>query len=222
MAEHGLAGIRLRRRVRTTVPEPSDQKVPDLLKRDFTAETQHQVRRRHHVLAVRRRSQPLPGHRDRLLLAQARRLGGRRPHAHQPGHRCPQGCPGRPGLAARGDLPRRPRPGLHLQGLRPALRPARRDPSHGAVGTSADNALAESFNATLKRETLAGAATYSDESPCRREIFHWAVRYNTRRRHSYSGRCPRTPTRTSSWLPSRKPRNPTHPVSKDRGQGPTT
>ena len=30
--------------------------------------------------------------------------------------------------------------------------------SMGAVGSSADNAMAESFNATLKRETLAGAA----------------------------------------------------------------
>lgn len=38
MAEHGIAGIRLRRRVRTTVPEPADAKAPDLLKRDFTAE----------------------------------------------------------------------------------------------------------------------------------------------------------------------------------------
>ena len=38
MAERGLAGIRLRRRVRITVPEPSDQKVPDLVKRGFTAE----------------------------------------------------------------------------------------------------------------------------------------------------------------------------------------
>jgi transposase InsO family protein len=38
MAEHGIAGIRLRRRVRTTVPEPADARTPDLLKRDFTAE----------------------------------------------------------------------------------------------------------------------------------------------------------------------------------------
>src|SRR3954451_21901248 len=57
--------------------------------------------------------------------------------------------------------------------------------SLGSVGTSADNALAESFNATLKRETLAGSATFTDEQSCRREIFRWAVRYNTRRRHSY-------------------------------------
>jgi hypothetical protein len=37
MREHAIAGLRLRRRVRTTVPEPADQKVPDLLHRDFTA-----------------------------------------------------------------------------------------------------------------------------------------------------------------------------------------
>ena len=59
--------------------------------------------------------------------------------------------------------------------------------SLGGVGSSADNALAESFNATLKRETLAGATTYPDDVTCRREIFRWAVRYNTRRRHSYLG-----------------------------------
>jgi transposase InsO family protein len=59
--------------------------------------------------------------------------------------------------------------------------------SLGAVGTSADNALAESFNAALKRETLADAGTYDDEPSCRREVFRWAVRYNTRRRHSYLG-----------------------------------
>ena len=37
MREHHLPGLRLRRRVRTTIPEPSKAKVPDLLKRDFTA-----------------------------------------------------------------------------------------------------------------------------------------------------------------------------------------
>jgi len=59
--------------------------------------------------------------------------------------------------------------------------------SLGGVGSSADNALAESFNAALKRETLAGAATFPNEASCRREIFRWATRYNTRRRHSYLG-----------------------------------
>ena len=37
MRAHGITGLRLRRTVRTTVPEPSDTPVPDLLKRDFTA-----------------------------------------------------------------------------------------------------------------------------------------------------------------------------------------
>ena len=37
MREHGIVGYRRRRRVRTTIPEPADQKVPDLLGRDFTA-----------------------------------------------------------------------------------------------------------------------------------------------------------------------------------------
>lgn len=31
MREHGIVGYRKRRRVRTTVPEPADQKYPDLL-----------------------------------------------------------------------------------------------------------------------------------------------------------------------------------------------
>jgi transposase InsO family protein len=59
--------------------------------------------------------------------------------------------------------------------------------SVGAVGSSADNALADSFNASLKRETLQGAHTWPDAHPCRREVFRWVTRYNTRRRHSYYG-----------------------------------
>jgi transposase InsO family protein len=59
--------------------------------------------------------------------------------------------------------------------------------SMGAVGTSADNALAEAFNATLKRELLQGASAWPDELTCRRELFRWATRYNTRRRHSWCG-----------------------------------
>lgn len=55
----------------------------------------------------------------------------------------------------------------------------------GAVGSSADNALAESFNATLKREVLQDNPFWPDEMTCRRELFRWMTRYNTRRRHSY-------------------------------------
>jgi transposase InsO family protein len=38
MREHGIAGLRLRKKVRTTIPEPDAAPVPDLIQRDFTAE----------------------------------------------------------------------------------------------------------------------------------------------------------------------------------------
>lgn len=56
----------------------------------------------------------------------------------------------------------------------------------GAVGTSADNALAESFNAALKRETLRGARLFDGARACRLAVFRWTTRYN-RRRHSANG-----------------------------------
>ena len=59
--------------------------------------------------------------------------------------------------------------------------------SMGAVGTSADNALAESFNAALKRETLQGAARWDTAQHARLAVFTWITRYNTRRRHSFCG-----------------------------------
>jgi transposase InsO family protein len=42
MRAHTIAGLRLRRRVRTMIPEPADQQVPDLLRRDFTAPAPNQ------------------------------------------------------------------------------------------------------------------------------------------------------------------------------------
>ena len=41
MRTAGIAGYRRRRRVRTTVADPANQKVPDLLSRDFTAAVQN-------------------------------------------------------------------------------------------------------------------------------------------------------------------------------------
>jgi transposase InsO family protein len=63
--------------------------------------------------------------------------------------------------------------------------------SRGAVGTSADNAAAESLNATLKRETLQGRKRWNGAGEARAEVFRWITRYNTRRRHSTLGQiCP--------------------------------
>ena len=55
---------------------------------------------------------------------------------------------------------------------------------------SADNAAAESFNASLKRETLDGKGLKRWESVkhARLAVFAWINRYNTRRRHSANGR----------------------------------
>ncbi|MBB6421931.1 transposase InsO family protein [Streptomyces sp. AK010] len=59
--------------------------------------------------------------------------------------------------------------------------------SMGAVGTSTDDALAESFIAALKRETLRGARRFDGARACRLAVFRWTTRYNTRRRHSANG-----------------------------------
>ncbi|MGP5380549.1 integrase core domain-containing protein, partial [Corynebacterium casei] len=62
--------------------------------------------------------------------------------------------------------------------------------SMGAVGTSADNAMAESFNATMKREVLRDRKVFANPLQCRQEVFRWCIRYNTRRRHSWCGQIP--------------------------------
>jgi transposase InsO family protein len=49
-----------------------------------------------------------------------------------------------------------------------------------AIGSSADNALAESFNATFKRETLRGRKHWAGEREARLDAFRWLHRYNVR------------------------------------------
>lgn len=56
--------------------------------------------------------------------------------------------------------------------------------SRGAVGTSADNALAESFHASLKREVLGSNGKFTDKATARAEVFSWLNWYNLKRRHS--------------------------------------
>ena len=51
--------------------------------------------------------------------------------------------------------------------------------SMGSIGTSADNALAESFNAAMKREVLQDSMTFVNQLICRRDVFRWCTRYNT-------------------------------------------
>lgn len=56
--------------------------------------------------------------------------------------------------------------------------------SRGKVGTSADNALAESFHASLKRELLGSNGKFADKATARAEVFSWLNWYNLKRRHS--------------------------------------
>ncbi|MGW1412072.1 integrase core domain-containing protein [Streptomyces sp. NPDC002403] len=56
-----------------------------------------------------------------------------------------------------------------------------------AVGSSADDAAVESFDATFKRETLKGRKGWSDERKARLDAFRRLSRYNIRRLHSRLG-----------------------------------
>jgi transposase InsO family protein len=188
MAEHNIAGIRLRRRVRTTIPEPADQIVPDLLQRNFTAEEPNTV----YVGDITY----LPcGDDQHLYLATvidcfSRRLVGWSIADHMRTELVTDALT--TAVRERGSLTGAIFHGDHgaqytsrayaeLCARRGVIR------SMGAVGSSADNALAESFNATLKRETLAGAPGWDSPVAARRAVFAWITRYNTRRRHSTCG-----------------------------------
>jgi transposase InsO family protein len=58
--------------------------------------------------------------------------------------------------------------------------------SMGRVGSSYDNAMAESFFASIKRELLHGER-WRQNSEARMAVFSWLARYNNRRRHSALG-----------------------------------
>lgn len=188
MAAHGIAGIRLRRRVRTTIPEPSDQKVPDLLKRDFTAARPNTT----YVGDIT--YLPLADGANLYLATvidcSSRKLAGWAIADHMRTELVQDAL--KAALGTRGSLR-----GAIFHSDHGSVYTSKDyaklcgqlgiTQSMGAVGTSADNALAESFNAALKREVLAGASAFTDPASCRRQIFRWATRYNTRRRHSYLG-----------------------------------
>ncbi|WP_093780651.1 IS3 family transposase [Streptomyces sp. yr375] len=188
MRKFSIQGIRLRRRVRTTIPEPSATPVPDLFQRDFTA--------------------PMPGVKymgditylptgdgQFLYLATvldcfSRRVADWSIAAHTRTELVADAL--RMAAATRGGLS-----GAVFHSDHGAQYTSREfadlcgelgfTQSMGAVGTSADNAARESFHATLKRETLRGAHHYPGTELCRRTVFRWLTRYNTRRRHSANG-----------------------------------
>jgi transposase InsO family protein len=186
MRTAGIAGYRRKRRVKTTVPDPANQKVPDLLGRDFTAAAPNTT----YVGDITYLPLATGGN---LYLATvidccSRRVAGWAIADHM-----------RTGLvedalkaadSMRGGLTGSVFHSDHgsqytSKDFANLCRDLGVTQSMGAVGTSADNALAESFNAALKREVLQDRSSWPDAAVCRREVFRWLGRYNTKRRHSH-------------------------------------
>ncbi len=185
MRSNGIAGYRRRRRVRTTVPEPADQKVPDLLRRDFTA-TQINTRYVGDITYL-----PLASG-GNLYLATvidccSRRVAGWAIAEHMRTELVTDALKAAAGL--RGSLAGAVFHADHgsqytSKDFAKLCADLGVTQSMGGVGSSADNALAESFNAALKREILQDRSCWPDAASCRREVFRWLARYNTKRRHS--------------------------------------
>jgi transposase InsO family protein len=189
MRRHGIVGVHLRKKVRTTVPEPSGRKVPDLIKRDFTAAGPNQ----RYVGDITY----LPvGHGQFLYLATVLDLGSRRLAGWSIADHMRtelvidalEAAAATRGGSLDGAIFHSDH-GAQYTSADFAAACARLGvtQSMGAVGTSADNAAAEAFNATLKRETLQGARRWTSARHARLTVFKWITRYNTRRRHSTLG-----------------------------------
>ncbi|MDH6711024.1 transposase InsO family protein [Kitasatospora sp. MAA19] len=188
MRERGIVGVHLRRRVRTTVGEPSAVPVPDLFGRDFTAA----VANTKYMGDITY----LPvGDGEFLYLATvldcfSRRVVGWSIADHMRTDLVADAL--RMAAATRGGLG-----GAIFHSDHGAQYSSKQfaDLCHelgvtrsmGAVGTSADNAACESFHATLKRETLKGARRWAGARACRLAVFRWLTRFNTWRRHSANG-----------------------------------
>lgn len=186
MTRFGIAGVHLRKKVRTTIPEPSATPVPDLIERDFTA-TAPNTRYVGDITYL-----PVADGKFLYLATvldlHSRRLAGWSIAEHMRTDLVTDAL--KAAAATRGG---------NLTGaifhsdngaqyvskqfaeLCDGLGVIR---SRGKVGTSADNAAAEAFNASLKRETLQGAKRWPSSREARLAVFRWATRYNTRRLHS--------------------------------------
>ncbi|WP_376738488.1 IS3 family transposase [Streptomyces noursei] len=188
MRSIGLAGVRLRRRHRTTVADPAAAKAPDLIGRDFTA-SEPNTKYVGDITYL-----PLDGGKF-LYLATVIDLALRRLVGWAIADRMRTDLVTDALAAAehtRGSLAGAVMHTDHgaqytSRAFADACRQAGVRQSMSAIGSSADNALAESFNATFKRETLQGRRTWSSEREARLDAFRWLNRYNTRRRHSRLG-----------------------------------
>ncbi|WP_327686599.1 IS3 family transposase [Streptomyces sp. NBC_00467] len=184
----GIEGVRLRRRHRTTVPDPASAKAPDLVGRDFTERPNTKYVGDITYL-------PIDGGKFCYLATvidlASRRLVGWAIADHMRADLVTDALAA--AIRTRGSLAGsimhtdHGAQSVHEQGLRRSLQVSRSSAKHERGRSSADNALAESFNATFKRETLQGRKSWPTEREARLDAFRWLHRYNTRRRHSRLG-----------------------------------
>lgn len=188
MRRRGIIGTHQRRRIRTTIADPAAPAVPDLLRRDFTA-TRLDQRWCGDITYL-----PVAG--GWLYLATvidiaSRRLIGWSINTHSRTSLITDAL--HAAVAARGGQVA----GVIFHSDRGSqytssdfartCREHRIHRSMGRVGTSYDNALAEAFFATLKRELHVTHNTWTSEADARRDVFRWIAFYNQRRRHSALG-----------------------------------
>ncbi len=185
MRSLGLGGVRLRR---TTLADPATAKAPDLIGRDFTAAAVNTKYVGDITYLPVSGSKPL--YLATVIDLASRRLAGWAIADHMRAELIIDA------LAAaeqtRGSLDGAIMHTDHgsqyaSRALAGICRSAGVQQSMGAIGSSADNAAAESFNAAFKRETLKGRKAWSSEREARLDAFRWLPRYNTRRRHSRLG-----------------------------------
>jgi transposase InsO family protein len=191
MRRFGVQGLRLRRRVQTTIADPAATKAPDLIGRDFSAPAVNQ----RYVGDITY----LPvGERGFLYLAtvidlHSRRLTGWAIADHMRTDLVVDALSA--AQRTRGSLDGAIMHTDHgaqytSRAFAEACAQAGVRQSMSKIGSSADNALAESFNATFKRETLQARRAFTDEREARLTSFRWLHRYNTVRRHSRLGQQP--------------------------------
>jgi len=192
MRQHGMAGRCIRRRVRTTFPGPDGFTIPDLVGRRFAPGAPD--------VAWGQDITYIPTGEGWLYLASVLDLGSRRLLSYSMAdhmrtelvtNALEMAITARGGKVA-GVIAHADRGSQYTSNdyldfcQRHQLRP-----SVGKVATCFDNAVAESFWASLKRECLQGRV-FATRAEARRKIFTWINWYNTRRLHSSLDHVPPT------------------------------
>ncbi|WP_424921122.1 IS3 family transposase [Streptomyces sp. wa1] len=188
MRAFGIEGVRLCRRHRTTISDPAAAEAPDLIGRDFSA-GEPNTKYVGDITYL-----PIDGEKSSYLATvvdlASRRLAGWAIADHMRTDLVTDAlaAPVRTRGSLAGSIMHTDHGAQYTsRSFAEACRSARVRQSMSAVGSSADNALVESFNATFKRETLQGRKSWSDEREARLDAFRWLHRYSTRRRHSPLG-----------------------------------